>query len=116
MKVSASKPGAITIRRPRGRISSRGRGDAAQASVGSPKDALVAASADADLLVVGKTGTGVARTLHIGSVAAGVVRHSHCPIVLVPRRGAARVGPHVIVVGVDKRYAQLVERMQWSIE
>lgn len=86
-----------------------------EARLGSPKDALVAASADAALLVVGKTGASVAKALLIGSVATAVVRHSKCPVVLVPPDTAGRQDPHVIVVGVDGSPAAHAA-LDWAVE
>jgi nucleotide-binding universal stress UspA family protein len=45
---------------------------------------LVAESVDADLLVIGSRGTGGFARLLLGSVAAQVTHHAHCPIVVVP--------------------------------
>ncbi|HNJ98269.1 MAG TPA: universal stress protein [Ilumatobacteraceae bacterium] len=44
---------------------------------------LVKASADADLLVVGRRGHGGFLTLVMGSVAQQVAAHAHCPVVIV---------------------------------
>ena len=44
---------------------------------------LVTASADADLLVVGRRGHGGFLTLVMGSVAQQVAAHAHCPVVIV---------------------------------
>lgn len=52
---------------------------------GKPVDAIVkfAAKMNADLIVLGTQGrTGLPRTL-IGSVAERVVRHAHCPVLVV---------------------------------
>jgi nucleotide-binding universal stress UspA family protein len=50
---------------------------------GAPGDVLVAAAADADLVVVGSHGRGgLARAL-LGSVSHHVVKHSPCPVVVV---------------------------------
>ena len=44
---------------------------------------LITASADADLLVVGRRGHGGFLTLVMGSVAQQVAAHAHCPVVIV---------------------------------
>lgn len=49
-----------------------------------PANALIDASRDADLLVVGTRGLGGFKRLLLGSVANQVVTYSHCPVVVVP--------------------------------
>lgn len=46
--------------------------------------ALVDASVDADLLVVGSRGRGGFEALLVGSTSLHCLHHSHCPVVLVP--------------------------------
>jgi nucleotide-binding universal stress UspA family protein len=50
----------------------------------SPAAALVEASKTADLLVVGTHGRGPVRTFLLGSVSQAVIRHSACPVVIMP--------------------------------
>jgi nucleotide-binding universal stress UspA family protein len=50
----------------------------------APAPALLAAAADADLLVVGTRGHGGFAGLRLGSVAAHCASHSPCPVVVVP--------------------------------
>jgi nucleotide-binding universal stress UspA family protein len=45
---------------------------------------LVAASADADLVVVGSRGGGGFARLLLGSVSSQVVSHADCPVVVIP--------------------------------
>ena len=61
---------------------------------GDPGEAIVAAadSENADLIVVGSHGrSGVSRFL-IGSVSDHVVRHAHCPVMVV--RGKTEAPKH----------------------
>lgn len=47
-------------------------------------DALAAASQELDLLVCGSRGYGPLRTVLVGGVSHALVRHSACPVVVVP--------------------------------
>lgn len=51
---------------------------------GFPAQALVDASHDADLVVVGSRGSGGFATLLVGSVSNQVAHHAVCPVVIVP--------------------------------
>jgi nucleotide-binding universal stress UspA family protein len=55
-----------------------------QAVTGLPAEALISASRDADMLVVGSRGSGGFARLRLGSVGTQVTHHAHCPVVLIP--------------------------------
>ena len=67
-----------------------------------PPDLLLRAAEDgrADLLVVGNRGAGGFASLHLGSVAHHLARHTTRPLAIVPEPTAAP-RPDTIVVGVD---------------
>lgn len=49
-----------------------------------PATALIAASHDALLLVVGRRGRSMAKELLLGSVSMACVHHAPCPVVVIP--------------------------------
>jgi len=55
---------------------------------GDPTESLIAASQDADLLVLGSRGRSPFAGLPLGSVSQGCAAGSHCPAVLVKPGGA----------------------------
>ena len=70
-----------------------------QVLVASPSAALIEASADASLLVVGSRGLGGFRGLILGSVGVQVATHSQCPTVVL--RGEPSPSADCVVVGID---------------
>ncbi len=70
-------------------------------SHGDPHQCIldVAARIDADMIVVGRRGTKGLRTLLIGEVAAKVIGHAACGVLVVPR--AAVIGPKTIMIATD---------------
>ncbi|HEY8480687.1 MAG TPA: universal stress protein [Spirillospora sp.] len=67
---------------------------------GTPPGALLDASADAALIVVGARGTGGFERLPLGSTAVHVPAHADRPVVVVPAREPPS-GPKRVVVGID---------------
>ena len=55
-----------------------------QAAFGMTAAALIEASKDADLLVIGSRGVGGFTRLMLGSVSSRVAHHAHCPVAVVP--------------------------------
>jgi nucleotide-binding universal stress UspA family protein len=51
---------------------------------GFPVEELIDAGKDADMLVLGSRGAGGFTRLMVGSTAEQVVRHAHCPVLIVP--------------------------------
>ncbi|MFD5463419.1 universal stress protein [Kitasatospora sp. NPDC127059] len=72
---------------------------ATDAVLDAPVDGLVAAAADADLLVLGSRGRGGFTGLLLGSVSMAVAGRSGAPVVVVRETGSA--GSNEVVVGVD---------------
>lgn len=63
-------------------------------------EALVAASRNAAMLVVGSRGHGGYAGMLLGSVSQHAARHADCPVITV--RGTAAEVQHRVVVGVDR--------------
>jgi nucleotide-binding universal stress UspA family protein len=51
---------------------------------GDPAEQLIREAQDADLLVLGRRGSGGFATLLLGSVSSKVMHHAACPVVVVP--------------------------------
>jgi nucleotide-binding universal stress UspA family protein len=67
-KLGESRPDSVTVR----------------AVSGFPAKELIAASRDAELVVVGSRGSGGFAKLMMGSISSQVVEHAHSPVVVVP--------------------------------
>lgn len=65
-----------------------------------PREALVALSRSASMIVLGSRGRGHMKSLLLGSTAVAVVRLARCPVV-VHRPVDTTATPHGIAVGVD---------------
>jgi nucleotide-binding universal stress UspA family protein len=66
-QLGVAQPASVTVR----------------AVIGFPAQALIEASREADLLVIGSRGGGGFARLVMGSVSSQVVQHAHCPVVVV---------------------------------
>lgn len=66
---------------------------------GDPRPALIQASQDAELLVIGSHGLGGVRGMLVGSTAYGIAGHAACDVVVV--RALPSLPRGEIVVGVD---------------
>jgi nucleotide-binding universal stress UspA family protein len=94
----------------------RGDGFRAQSLVieGQAPHVLVDATVDADLLVMGRTGSGELRHHRLGSVTRYCVTHSHAPVVVVPAgTGAGTISS--IVVGFDGS-DQAGAAVRWALD
>jgi nucleotide-binding universal stress UspA family protein len=81
---------------------------------GHAQHVLVDASVDADLLVIGSTGSGELRHHVLGSVSRYCVTHSHAPVAVVP--AGASTGPvRSIVVGFDGS-DHAAEALRWALD
>lgn len=70
---------------------------------GHPADQIVRLAEDLDVrtIVIGSRGRGGIRRALMGSVSEDVVRHAHCPVLVVRRDGGDTLFPARIVVAVD---------------
>lgn len=81
---------------------------------GQPAHVLVDASELADVLVVGRSGSGGLRHLVLGSVSRYCATHSHTPVIVVPSQLAATTAAR-IVVGFDGS-DHAAAAVQWALE
>jgi nucleotide-binding universal stress UspA family protein len=51
---------------------------------GFPVEELIAASKEADMVVLGSRGAGGFTRMLMGSTAGQVVQHAHCPVLIIP--------------------------------
>jgi nucleotide-binding universal stress UspA family protein len=65
-----------------------------------PREGLRQLSEHAAMLVVGSRGRGQLRSLLLGSVSVFLVRHAHCPVVVIRPTNAGKVR-NGVVVGLD---------------
>lgn len=80
--------------------------------MGAPRSALVEASADHDLLVVGRSGNSRLKQAWLGSTANYCARHAHCPVAII--RAATSVDNQWVVAvdGSDTSIAALT----WALK
>lgn len=81
---------------------------------GQAQHVLVDASVDADLLAIGRTGSGELRHHVLGSVSRYCVTHSHAPVVVVPA-GTSADPVRSIVVGFDGS-DHAGEAVRWALD
>ncbi|WP_017596496.1 universal stress protein [Nocardiopsis potens] len=72
-----------------------------EVSLTDPASALLDASEEAELVVVGSRGLGGVGSLFLGSVSTRVTSHASCPVAVVPPESGAARTPGRVVVGVD---------------
>jgi nucleotide-binding universal stress UspA family protein len=80
---------------------------------GSPVMALLKASVDASMIVIGTKGVGSGHALLMGSVSYAVAHRAECPVVLVPET-AKRTSAGRVVVGIDGSKGAL-DAADWAL-
>ena len=82
---------------------------------GEPADALLAASRDTDLLLLGRRGLGGVRRLVLGSVSRHCATHAQLPVVVVPAESRTDGQLDHVVVGFDGSPAAGAA-LRWALE
>ncbi len=72
-----------------------------ESTTDAPVVALIAESASARSVVLGKSGRGAVTGVLLGSTTVALAAHAHCPVVAVRGSGAPPEGAAPVVVGVD---------------
>lgn len=80
---------------------------------GSPVMALLKASEDSSMIVIGTKGVGSGHALLMGSVSYAVAHRAECPVVLVPE-DAKRTSTGRVVVGIDGSKGAL-DAANWAL-
>ena len=80
---------------------------------GSPANALLKASEDVAMIVLGTRGIGSAHALVLGSVSYAVAHRAKCPVVLIPET-SDRSQPGRVIVGVDGS-KNSIEAAVWAL-
>ena len=80
---------------------------------GSPVVALLKASVDASMIVIGTKGVSSGHALLMGSVSYAIAHRAECPVVLVPET-AKRTSTGRVVVGIDSSKGAL-DAADWAL-
>lgn len=80
---------------------------------GSPVLALLRASEDVSMIVIGTKGVSAGRALLMGSVSYAIAHRANCPVMLVPAESTRGV-PGKVVVGVDGSKSSM-EAARWAL-
>ncbi len=75
----------------------------ASAVCGIPGEELKAFGDELDLLITGSRGYGPVRRLIQGSTSNYLMRHSHCPLLVLPRSARTRMGEPIRSDGLEQR-------------
>jgi hypothetical protein len=80
---------------------------------GSPVMALLKASDDVSMIVIGTKGVGSGHALLMGSVSYAIAHRAECPVILVPE-SAKRTAAGRVVVGIDSSKGAL-DAANWAL-